>query len=572
MSTLNLARVSLALCCILAAAPAVAAALQVGVDHNGDGLLRLAGHGDPRAPVDETSPEKPFVFWLNTDQDDRNYYETWPLDRADYETQGIDSLRDLEDFTRLVVQVADAQSWQRADTLRFTVETVGDGTDEGAPDAFAVNLYQAASRDCRNAHLTEAEAGHLQRSDDWNMPVGTVQVGEPTDVRIARLAPPGNNGHWMCFLLEGRHEGLGGLRVQLLRQGRVLHQSAPAWISIRHVKRLYQRVTIPWPEDRKDIFEYDEAPPPLNLSWEIDPQGFRFEPPWYETDDVIVWVYGWLKSGPGLYEMSTVQSGETIFKRLWHRGYRGRLVLFHWPTVKHKVALGLLRSEYRGYKSGPALMDHVHSYPPDKRVHVTAHSLGGVPLMAALRHGMKADTALFQAAAVPAEVFDTNPDLIVPELQEVETPLEEKHGGYHGLLTETQTRIYSLFNVHDITFYGWDLAQRKLKGATPWRSYEYDPDGPEGQRLFHDNGRPGERRPVTDLDEARAFITRPRTHAIGGEPRVRGLIREAFDLDRPPHYFGAEHVAAWGWNPQRTTAFYNLVLDIFNIPFNSELL
>ena len=49
-------------------------------------------------------------------------------------------------------------------------------------------------------------------------------------------------------------------------------------------------------------------------------------------------------------------------------------------------------------------------------------------------------------------------------------------------------------------------------------------------------------------------------------------MHEAFDLDRAPYHFGTGHVVAWAWNPQRTTAFYNLVLDLFNIRYNSEFL
>lgn len=551
--------------------PVPAVALQVAVDRNGDGLLQPLS-ADPRVPGDVTTPAEPFIFWLNTDQDDLDYYETWPIDRADYATVGIDSLRDLEDFTRLAVRIDQELDPNASYTLRLTVDDPGDTTRDGIDDAFAINLYASADPSCGNAHLKDSESGALQRSEPWNQPHGKLGVGEPLELALDAPGRTDAGITFACFLIEGRHEGLGGVRATLLRGGRVVAASDPTWILIRHVKRLYQRVTIPWPEGRKDIFHYDETPPPLDLAWQYDPQGFAFEPPWYETDDVIVWVYGWLKSGPGLYEMSTVHGGETVFKRLWHRGYRGRLTMFHWPTVKRKVTLGLLRSEFRGYKTGPVLMDHVHSYPPGKRVHVTAHSLGGVPLMSALEHGMRADNALFQVSAIPAEVFDTNPELVLPDMREVVTPARPAEGGYHGLLSRSRTRIYNLYNASDVTFFGWNAAQKLLKGSAPWfRAYKYYPDAPEGERLVLKTGLFGSRL-VTDPDEARAFITRARTHALGAEPRVRGLIDESYDLDRPPYSFGPGHVVAWSWNPQQTTTFYNLVLDLFNIRYNSETL
>lgn len=82
----------------------------------------------------------------------------------------------------------------------------------------------------------------------------------------------------------------------------------------------------------------------------VDRQGHDFEAPWSESDEVIVWVYGWLRSGEGLYEMATTQLGETVFKRLWHRGFRGRLIYYRWPTQKPRLSYGLLQSEYRAYK------------------------------------------------------------------------------------------------------------------------------------------------------------------------------------------------------------------------------
>jgi len=541
----------------------VFAAVEIGVDHNRDGVIRIAGDGkNPRIPVDTSSREEAFIFWINDDQDDLDYYESWPLDRPDYETDKIDSLRDLEDFTRFVVRVDFEKSDQPPGRLRLELDALS-----GSP---TINLYSTGQDDCNESYIRDRDIGEklLERSRD-EAPL-QLFAGRPVEIALAEAGERVTTTDYSCFVFEGRAEGLGAVRASLLHGDAVIETSAPAWLAIRHVKRLYQRVTVPWPPKRKDVFEYDESPPPLKLFWSDDPQGYPFEPAWYETDDVIVWVYGWLKSAPGLYEMSTVQSGETIFKRLWHRGYRGRLVFFHWPTVKQKIALGLGRSEYRGYKTGPVLMDFVHSFPPDKRVHVTAHSLGGVPLMSALAHGMKAEHALFQASAVPAEAFDTNPDLFLPDMKDVVTPVDPAHGGYHGLLSATRTRIYNLYNTTDVTWVGWNLVQKDVKMSAPWlKHYGYEPTAPEGQQYYLKRG-PLKVRPVDDPDEVRAMITRARTNAIGAEPRVRGVVYESYDLNRPPFDFGHGHVVAWSWNPQETTSFYNLVLDLFNIRYNSE--
>jgi hypothetical protein len=73
---------------------------------------------------------------------------------------------------------------------------------------------------------------------------------------------------------------------------------------------------------------------------------------------------------------------------------------------------------------------------------------------------------------------------------------------------------------------------------------------------------------VTDPHEAMAFVSRPRTFAIGSEPRARGVVQESFDLNETGLEFGAEHGAQFSWNIQRTTTFYSLLLDFFDIAHN----
>jgi hypothetical protein len=550
----------------LASAPGRSEVLAVGVDADGNALIQLDSPDETRWPVDRTSRARPFVFWLNTDQDDLEDYESWPIERPDHASEGIDSLRDLEDFARLVVRIRDPAPDRQAQALRFSLQS----HDGAVP---ALNLYRGAASDCGTGYLIDAEAARRQREAPWNVPVGQLVAGSSMDVPIEPRESAGDAARDVCFLFEGASEGLATLTVAATRDGQPVGvESAPVWLSLRHVKRLYQRVDVPWPEDRPFIFDFLTPPPAVELEWKYDPMGFPFEAPWYETDDVIVWVYGWLKSGPGLYEQATVRSGETIFKRLWHRGYRGRLVMFHWPTHKEDLVAGLLRSEYRGYKAGAALANHVAVYAGgNRRVHVTAHSLGGVPLAAALRQGMRVDNALFQVAAVPAEMFDPDPALRLRDMRDVATPNDPDQGGYPGYLARSETRIYSLYNPTDTTFYGWNIAQKQLKGgAALTHKYLYRPDAPDARRMVLSHL--GRERQVTDPDEARAFIARSRTHALGAEPRVRGSVHSVFDLHRAPYEFGNGHVVQWEWDPQRTTAFYNLVLDLFNTRYNSELL
>ena len=109
MRTISAALTALTAVLVLFAEPSIAA-IRVGVDWNGDGLIQI--EPGTRVPVDAPTTEQPFTFWLNHDQDDVNTGgETWPIARADASTDIKDSYRDLEDFTRLRIEIDDLASY-----------------------------------------------------------------------------------------------------------------------------------------------------------------------------------------------------------------------------------------------------------------------------------------------------------------------------------------------------------------------------------------------------------------------------------------------------------------------------
>jgi hypothetical protein len=563
---LNIVASMVLVCAPLLAGPALAD-IRVGVDWNGDGLIQT--QPGTRIPVDAPTPEEPFTFWLNHDQDDvETGGESWPISRPDGSTDVKDSLRDLEDFTRLRIEIDDLSSYPEDALLEIAWQN-GEGGD--------INLHRATDRDCTRSYLLDKAAGQAQLAEKFISSVGRVEE-ESFRVRLAALGEPDLEGAGYCFLFDADTAGKDSLVVSILHKGESLIQSAPMPVDLRHVKTFYQRTTMDWPEDIRPPWEYTtEQPPVPDLQWRIDPQGYDFQPPWWETDDEVVWIYGWLKSGEGLYEMATTQAGETIFKRLWHRGYRGRLTFFHWPTVKPKMAYGLLESEYRAYKSAPALLDFLSTIDKNKRLHVTAHSLGTVLLTEALKEGLEAEDALLQVGAIPAGAYDTRPLLILPDMADVVTPETAEEGGYLGYIESTRTPAYSMYNYADVTFFGWNIAQKQMKPTSKSGGYRYawDSQAPPGERarLYFRKGLFGsDYRVVTDPHEIMAFIAKSKTHALGAETRVRGQIRRVFDLARTPFDFHTGHVVGWTRSVHDTTAFYNLLLDIWNISYVSELL
>lgn len=416
-----------------------------------------------------------------------------------------------------------------------------------------------------------------QRGDSYLTRLGAVAPDNDLALSIEQLGTADLGGVGYCFLFDVAEAGRGELLVTVTAGEVLLAESQPVDMWLRHVKTLYERTSIDWPADVGDPWEYrDEQPPEPDLRWRPDPLGYEFDRPWYDTKDTIVWIYGWLRSGEGRYEQATTQSGETVFKRLWHRGYRGRLVLFHWPTIKPRLVSGLLRSEYRALKCGPVLKNYVQALPADRRVHVTAHSMGNVLLLEALKLGLEADNALLQVAAIPAGAVDSRDVLTLPDMAAIKTPDTADEGGWRAYLTETRTRLYSMYSYSDRTFIGWNIGQKQLKPTSMGGArYLYRPEAEPEDRLILSYRKSRDswgERPVTDPHESMAFIAQSKTHALGAEARVKGLIHDAFDLARQPYNFGPGHVAGWTRNPQQTTEFYILLLDIFSIPYTSALL
>jgi hypothetical protein len=209
-------------------------------------------------------------------------------------------------------------------------------------------------------------------------------------------------------------------------------------------------------------------------------------------------------------------------------------------------------------------------------VHVTAHSLGCVLLTEALRQGLVAEEALLQVGAIPAGAFDTRDGLVLPDMKDARTPVTPEQGGYEGYVAETETPVYSMYNYADVTFFGWNIAQKEMKPTRKRGGFRYawKPKAEPGERarLYYRTGLFGwDYRPVTDHHEIMSFIAKSRTHALGAETRVEGAVRQVFDLARAPYHFDQGHVVGWTRPVQETTPFYNLLLDIFNIAYVSEL-
>ena len=121
------------------------AAIRLGVDWNGDGLIQI--QPDSRIPVDAPTTERPFIFWINHDQDDLNTGgESWPITRPDASTSAPDSQRDLEDFTRLRIEIDDLTTLPDDAVLHLAWRNGAGG---------AINLFRTMDATCSRSYLLD---------------------------------------------------------------------------------------------------------------------------------------------------------------------------------------------------------------------------------------------------------------------------------------------------------------------------------------------------------------------------------------------------------------------------------
>ena len=222
--------------------------IRAGVDWNGDGLIQT--QSGTRIPVDAPTESEPFAFWLNHDQDDlETGGESWPITRADSSTEQKDSTRDLEDFTRLRIEIDDLEAYPE-DALLELAWLNGTGGD--------VNLYRATDRACTRSYLLDRTAAEAQLAEAVVWSIGAVE-DLSFRIRLGALGEPDLDGAGYCFLFDVSTAGRDSLVVSVLHRGEVLTRSEPVPMDLRHVKTFYQRTTMSWPEDIRPPWEYTDG-------------------------------------------------------------------------------------------------------------------------------------------------------------------------------------------------------------------------------------------------------------------------------------------------------------------------
>ena len=353
---------------------------------------------------DQTSKGDPYRFWVNDDQDalpsSSDSAEVVPVHPApDDSDDHIQSTRDCEDLTRLWVNLRGiTNAFANGDVRVFFKFRNTEGTNPGIRIFRSVTGFNGTL-----AYITDHASAVAQLTPPYDESlrniVFTTSVASSTDEVYL------NPGWWdginednpvICLLFEGVTEGKGELYCEFFQNDQKIGESPGVWLDIKNVKKMFQR------------FDISGGTRP---QWAATP----FEPPADESKQTIVFVHGWNMSPEGAENYA-----ETMFKRCWWRGFKGRFAAVRWnthwssafdnvPKVGEVLGAYLAKydeSEHVAWMSGSALKDVFRSLPGDYDTNLIAHSMGNVVCASALRAGLEIDNYALLHAAVPASCYD----------------------------------------------------------------------------------------------------------------------------------------------------------------------
>jgi Alpha/beta hydrolase of unknown function (DUF900). len=536
--------------------------LQLDVNH--DGVMDLT-FGGP----DNTSQDRPFVFWIDNDCDSEDGDSTgpghdipvgngrWTANLADMTSNHIRSRRGLEDFARFwicgVPSLAPNSGYQV--TLSWT------NIVSGSP---AINLYNSVETNGGIAYLTN---DNIAAAQIFGIPyylqgpgvkLTTISSNQPSS-----LTAFFTNGASKYFLFQGAGIGAGELALTISQGTNILARTS-AWLDLRDIKSLYEQVLITNVSDATPNSLTSGYSPDVTLADSS------------VAKQLIVLVHGWRMGQRDYYSFS-----ETMFKRLYWQGYQGRFASVRWQTLSKddfwlpvRDLFTYNKSEFRAHQSGVGVANYfnwLRTRFPDYSIGVCSHSMGGVVMMQALRVELAAsrqdiNNYVMMQAAVPAHCYDVGlPDYAPFAAAETGSPTPDTYRGYAEAINGAlRGQVVNFFNTND---YALASGTEFPVGAVNWEANEknYKPDTgyyvTDGTNAWK-SGFPS--RLLTDPKEIMSFAARPRSKAVGARPGVGGSVVTSgqVDLTGRFNFLGdkTEHSAEFNYPIQRAWPFYGTLL------------
>lgn len=554
---------------------------------------------------DRTSRLRPFRFWINNDQDDHpdEIGETAEIKKPDSTDGVIKTMRDLEDFAPLTVCVGGLAGPVAAGLVQVRLEWRETGGTKPSIRIFPkCDAYDASTRYRVN---TDDAAPYVGLATSVVIAAGT-SVTLPPGLLVSRTAEElGWTDLTSHFIFEGVKEGKGELVLTIDGQ-----PGPGVWIELMDVKRMYMRAKANPMNVPSPYLQMSGQPDP-EIGFVDDPNGPPFVLPPGETHEVITYVHGinapGVKPGDEAYD-TWIADSETVFKRLWWQGFRGRFASFHWPalTAAPKIwppqltPFAFNESEYRGWKSGRGLAAFLNSpkIPQNYKRNLYSFSQGAAVCGSALTvYGLSVDNYVIGQGAVPAGCYDTREevnqyaDFLDAETQRP-TPDWNGNYGYRQQLEDIHVSgtVASFYNTGDYALktgrtgncnVSWegdqldfkpDVVRYNLFGAPQifylYYSRDFDDQHYAGKGWLFNSGGAGEEREVANDHESMAFVARPRSEAVGATGRTLGAVTYTNNVGRGTlcdfRETEEDHGGQFNRSIQRTRVYYSNLVGILS--------
>lgn len=482
--------------------------------------IAMDGNRDDDITFDSADDDR-YLFWVN---DDIDVIKDGEEDDAATGTPNcndnvITCKRDLEDFTRLHIQVDEITANQKGITYWLKFENV-------TVSSPAVNAFAAIDESLSYLRDNSAAGRQLQKQNLTPGSVGNAVVQlDNKYIKTGNAISP--------FILEGRHAGKGDLTFIVKKNGTEICRKGIR-LDLRSITAFYQKyIATVSSEDNVNTTSAQVG-------------NYTYSPP---NNEYLLYVHGW-----NMAEWEKDRWTETVFKRLWWQKYKGHVGVFQWPTYTGKLTYNA--SELRAWRSGQALNHRImalnSAYPG--QIRVIAHSMGNVVMGEALRLSSSpvVHTYIAAQAAIPAHCYDNS---IANYWNGFTTP--NVYGHYFSgqasdapYLAANSTRARTMaqyFNSEDYALRKWWEINNEIKPDTGNWYYYNEADGnidtynPQAEDKFYyaPLARP-DRTMVFPADRFEIFArcAESRSRALGMEPSVAG--------------FGvARNLQDWGYNGKR---------------------
>jgi probable HAF family extracellular repeat protein len=484
------------------------------------------------------------VFWTNDDRDsdsDSIFGEDLEGGLLDSNDNFIRSVRDIEDLIPITIAVPSGMLDRVRDegfSLRYSVSGDANVRFFTAADSPA-SLYRSVSPS------QDQITGLRESALGGSRPYRTALAPNPELFREFTNAD--FDQAQVTLLVEAISPGSVEIRFNL-RDGEFNEVATDAVVIVAQpIRSMYSQAYATPRSGIADPAVLNPAPVPSFGFIEIPPSAFDLG----DGEGSLIFAHGF--NYPETDE-SFLLEAETVLKRLWWSGFRGKFSAFRWPSIKQDLLRieNYNQSDYRAIKYAESLKRYVENRATsNSRVSVIAHSQGGLLAAEAVRLGAPVDTLMLLQSAVPSISFDrqlqfrsTNDDetaFVDEELaNQTFDPLavpESLDAGYPGRFENLSARVVNFAHSGDeVLRAAWgcqNLAKPAYGGPfDSGRVYTYNPTEEPGNRYRFIQTLNADVfvRPVTDTAEALGYINRSLTRAVGIDLGVSGSIDQTIDL------------------------------------------